>query len=77
MIQISTRLTYTTTIHNNQKKKNFSSHYPLLDSFERAILPNHMSFQKANSPTIPNHKFNKSKRKTLLMREAQKKSILI
>ena len=75
MIQISTRLTYTTTIHNNHFF--FFSHYPLLDSFERAILPNHMSFQKANSPTIPNHKFNKSKRKTLLMREAQKKSILI
>lgn len=53
MNQISTRLTYTTTIHNNQKKKNFSSHYPLLDSFERAILPNHMSFQKQTLLLFP------------------------
>lgn len=51
MNQISTRLTYTTTIHNNQIF--FFSHNPLLDSSERAILPNHISFQKQTLLLFP------------------------
>ena len=75
MDQITTRLTYTTTIHNNQKKKKKLLTLSTVRFFWESDIAKPHIIPKANSPTIPNHKFNKSKRKTLLMREAQKKNL--
>lgn len=59
------------------KKKNFFFTLSTVRFLWESDIAKPHVIPKANSPTIPNHKFNKSKRKTLLMREAQKKSILI